>query len=52
MLDHAFYKAVNAAKRIRDQKIRKALRTEGMRPKKNQRRLEINAEFTPEKKVG
>jgi len=52
MEDRHFNKATRAARRLRDQRIRQALRTDGKRPNRKDRRLEINAEFSSERKVG
>lgn len=52
MEDRHYDKATRAARRVRDQKIRQALRTDGKRPNHKDRRLSINAEFISEQKVG
>lgn len=45
MEDRAFEKAKRAAKMKRDKTIRNNLRATGRRPKRSERRLDINVEF-------
>lgn len=52
MEDRHYDKARTAAKRLRDHKIKQALRTDGKRPVAKDRRLSINAEFLSERKTG